>query len=94
MCETLAAYSLMGIAEFAELLSVSVPTARQLIDSGAIPSVPVGKTRRKVDPIDAVVHILAGREGLTPTEYWRVHGDQTPEYVRKYIARVRKVLAA
>lgn len=92
MRETLAGYSLMGIPELAAFLGVSDTVARDMVDRGDIPSVPVGG-RKKVDPMDAAVHVLAGREGLTATAYWERHGEATADHVRRYVARIRKIMA-
>lgn len=93
MREGLAGYSLMGATEVAEFLKVSPPVAREMIRDGDLPSVPVGK-HRKVDPIDLAVHVLAGREEITPEEYWKKHGDATPELARRYFRSVRRFTAA
>lgn len=93
MRELLPAYALLSVPELANFLGVGEDLARDMVADGTIPSVPVGK-RRQVDPLDAVVHVLAGREGITAAAYWERHGEQTAELARKYIARIRRVLAA
>lgn len=92
MSDTLAAYSLMSVQQVAKLLGCSEQIAKEMIDGGEIPSIPVGK-RRKVDPIDAVVHLLAGREKITPAEFWELHGQAVAELVREHYGRIRVVLA-
>jgi hypothetical protein len=92
MREALAGYSLMGIPELASFLGCSEDVARGLVDRREIPSVPVGG-RQKVDPMDAAVHVLAGREGMSAEEYWDRHGEATADHVRRYVARIRKAIA-
>lgn len=92
MAEHLAAYSLMSVAQVAHLLGCSEQVAKDMIDSGEIPSVPVGK-RRKVDPLDAIVHLLAGREGVTTEEYWQLHGQAVPDLARECYHRIRTMQA-
>lgn len=87
MSEHLAAYSLMSPQQVARLLGCSEAVAKEMIDSGIIPSIPVGK-RRKVDPVDAIVHLLAGREGVSTEEYWRIHGQAVPELARECYHRI------
>lgn len=93
MCDLLPTYSMLTIPQLAAFLGCSDDIARDMVDQGVIPSVRVGK-RRHVDPIDAVVHVLAEREGLTPQAYWERHGESTSEHVRRYVARIRRVQAA
>lgn len=93
MRELLPAYALLGTTEVAAFLSVGEDVAREMIDAGTIPSVRVGK-RRMVDPVDLVVYVLAEREKMTAEAYWQLHGEQTAELARKYVARIRKVVAA
>lgn len=93
MRELLPQYALLGTAGVAAFLGCSEDVAREMIDDRTIPSVKVGK-RRHVDPVDLVVHVLAEREGVTAEVYWSTHGEQTAELVRKYVARVRRLVAA
>lgn len=93
MREILPSYALLSIPELGAFLGVGEGVAREMVQAGAIPSVGVGK-RRQVDPMDAVVYVLAEREGVTAAEYWRVHGEAVAEHVRRYIARIRRVTAA
>jgi len=90
MIDSVAGYALMGVPELAELLGCSVDVAHGL----DLPWVIVGK-RKKVDPVDAGVFILAQREDVTPAEYWdRLGEGQTVENVRRYFlhaARVKNV---
>lgn len=92
MATTLAAYSLMSVMDLAAFLGCSEELAKRMVDTGVIPSVPVGK-RRKVDPIDAIVHLLAGREGVTTEEYWALHGQAVPELARECYHRIRTMQA-
>ena len=93
MRELLPGYALMSTHELAQYLGVGDEVALAMVRDGTIPSVPVGK-RLKVDPMDAVVHVLAGREGITSAEYWEKHGEATAEHVRRHVARLRRVQAA
>jgi hypothetical protein len=95
MGETLAGYALMGVPRLATFLDCSEATAHEIVDRGRIPSVLVGG-RKKVDPMDAAVYFLAGREGIHTPEghpdvlaYWERHGDATPDRIRRYVARIR-----
>lgn len=93
MREILPAYSLLTIPQLAAFLGCSEDVAREMVDEGVIPSIRVGK-RRHVDPIDAVVHVLADREGISAADYWERHGEATADHVRRYVARIRKMPAA
>lgn len=93
MRDLLPTYSLLTIPQFARFLGCSEDTAREMVDDGVVPSVRVGK-RRHIDPIDAIVHVLADREGVTAADYWRIHGEATADHARRFIVRVRKVQAA
>lgn len=93
MRELLPAYSLMSIPELGKFLGVGEDVARAMVQDKTIPSVGVGK-RRQIDPMDAVVHVLAEREGITAAAYWERHGEATADHVRKYVARIRRVQAA
>lgn len=93
MREILPEYALLSVPEIAKHLGCGEDVAREMVEDGTLPSVPVGK-RRFVDPVDLAVHVLAGREGIAAAAYWERHGDQTIEYVRKYIQRIRRVTAA
>lgn len=93
MRQLLPAYALLSIPELGKFLGISEEIARGMIKAGTIPSVKVGE-RRHVDPMDAVVHVLAEREGITAAAYWERHGEATADHVRRYIARIRKVQAA
>lgn len=88
MRELLPGYALVTPKEVAAFLRVGEDVARGMIDDGTIPSVAVGK-RRHVDPMDLVAHVLAGREGLTVTEWWEAHGPVAGERIRRYLAAVR-----
>lgn len=88
----LATYSLMGVGTLAAFLGVSHGIAMCLVRDGTIPSVPVGR-RRLVDPLDAIVHVLAGREGCTAKEYWEKHGEAVPELARGHYTRIMKLKA-
>lgn len=92
MGETLATYSLMSITQIAAFLGCSYPVAKAMIDDETIPSIPVGKSR-KVDPIDLIVHELAGREGISRVEYWVRHGEAVAELARTHYVRIRKLQA-
>lgn len=89
MRQLLPEYSLLSVQQLASFLGCSDDIAREMIDDGVIPSVRVGK-RRHVDPLDAVVHVLADREGVSAAEFWRAHGIATSERVRDYLAHLRK----
>lgn len=93
MRELLPEYSLLSIPQLAAFLGVGEDVARAMVADRIIPSVGVGK-RRQVDPMDAVVHVLAEREGVTAAAYWERHGEATADHVRRYVARIRKVQAA
>lgn len=93
MREILPAYALMTIPEVARFLGCSEEVARAMVDDRTLPSVQVGQ-RRHVDPIDVAVHVLAGRDGIDAAAFWERHGEQTAELARKYVARVRRMLAA
>lgn len=94
MTEAIAGYALMGVPELAALLGCSPDVAHGMIEEGLIPSVTVG-ARKKIDPVDAGVYVLAGREGCEPPEYWERYGEgQVVENVRRYFrhaARVKNV---
>lgn len=90
--EILPEYALLSLPELGRFLGVSEEVARDMVDSKAIPSVRVGQ-RRMVDPMDAVVYVLAEREGITAAAYWELHGEQTAELARKYVARIRRMVA-
>ena len=92
MRQLLPQYALLSIPELAKFLGVGEDLARDMVKDGTIPSVPMGK-RRHVDPMDAVVHVLAGREGVTAAAYWERHGEATADHVRKYIVRIRRFMA-
>lgn len=93
MRQILPAYSLLTIPQLALFLGCGEDVAREMVDDSTIPSVRVGK-RRHVDPIDAAVHVLADREGITAGEYWRIHGEATVDHVKRYVVRIRKMIAA
>ena len=100
MGETLAGYALMGVPQLATFLDCSEATAHAIVEKGLVPSTLVGG-RKKVDPMDAAVYVLAGREGLcTPdgnpdgAAYWERHGEAAAEHVRRYVARIRRVQGA
>lgn len=97
MIEAVAGYALMGVPDVAALLGCSADVAHQMVKDGVLPSVAVG-SRAKVDPVDVGVYVLAGREGIDPSEYWERFGEgQTVENVRRYfqhVARVKNVGAA
>lgn len=90
---TLATYSLMGVGQVAACLGCSDVVAMAMVDDGTIPSVPVGR-RKMVDPLDLIVHILAGREGCTAKAFWEKHGEAVPELAREHYTRIRKLLAS
>jgi hypothetical protein len=96
MRETLAGYSLMGVPELAAFLDCSEAVAHEMVEADVVPWVRVGG-RKKVDPMDAAVHVLASREGIRRPDgypdiaaYWLRHGEATADYVRRYVARIRK----
>lgn len=96
MREVLASWSLMTPQELAGFLSVSEDRVHRLLDAGKIPSVDRGTGSRRslaVDPIDAAVFVLAGQEGMTSEEFWGRHGEAAVDRARKYIERVRKMVA-
>lgn len=94
MAEDLAAYSLMSPRQLAGLLNVSEEIAKDLIRERKIPSVPVGKKMRRVDPYDAIVYLLAHREGTTVAAFCERHGEAVVELVREHYARIRKMQAS
>lgn len=91
MTDTLAGYSLVGVKDAARFLDCSAPQVRRLLRDGVIPSVAVGCVT-KIDPLDLAVHVLAGRDGISAEEYWRRHGEATPDLAWQYVARLRKLL--
>ncbi len=93
MRELLPQYSLLTVPELGKFLGVGEDVARGMVDDGTIPSVRVGK-RRHVDPIDAVVYVLAEREKVTTEDYWRRHGEATADHVARYLSRIRRVRVA
>jgi excisionase family DNA binding protein len=93
MRDALAGHSLMSIPEAARLLDCSEPVVRRMVEDRIIPSVPVGR-QRKLDPIDVAVHILAGREDLSAAEFWRTHGEATPDLARRYVDRIIRARGA
>lgn len=92
MREILPQYALLSVPELASFLGCGEDVARAMVEDGTIPSVPIG-ARRHVDPVDAVVHVLAGREGITAAAFWERHGEHTAELAKKYLARVRRMIA-
>jgi len=84
MREVLAAFALMSVPEFARFLGVGQEVAHGMVERGEIPSVPVGR-RRRIDPIDAAVYVLAGRDGVAFGDFWKLHGEATEEHARRYI---------
>jgi|Marorgknorr_s2lv_3_1036020.scaffolds.fasta_scaffold102139_1 hypothetical protein len=64
-----------------------------MVDDGKIPSFPVGKGK-KVDPLDAIVHVLAGKEGVSREEFWRTLGEAVPDLARAHYAAILTLQAA
>lgn len=93
MADVLPAYAMLNVPKLAAFLGCSEDIAREMVDDGTIPSVRVGK-RRHVDPVDAAVYVLAERDGVTAAAYWERHGEATVDHVRRYVARIRKLVAA
>lgn len=96
MRDVLASWSLMTPGEVAALLSVSEDQVQRLLEAGRIPSVNRGCGSRRslaVDPIDAAVYVLAERDGITSEAYWERHGEAAVDRARKYVDRVRKMVA-
>ena len=93
MREILAEHALMSVPDLARLLDVSQEVALGIVERGEVHSVPVGR-RRKIDPIDAAVYVLAGREGCTTDEYWKRHGKATAERARDYVRSLKAFHAA
>lgn len=92
MVELLPAYALLTIPQLAAFLGCSEDVARDMVDEKVIPSVRVGQ-RRHVDPMDAVVHVLADREGITAAQWWSLYGEQGVELVKRHVTRIRKLVA-
>lgn len=96
--ETLAAYSLMSLQEFASFLRVDEDTAKKKLLAGHLPWVNRGGSDGRplygVDPIDAAVYILAERENRTFDAYWEEHGEETVTKAKRYINRIRQLQAA
>jgi excisionase family DNA binding protein len=90
--ETLAGYSLVSVRVAAGFLDCSEPHLRKLIREGELPGIAVGHLT-KIDPLDLAVHVLAAREGVPAAEYWRRHGDATPEHAWRLVARIRRLRA-
>ena len=90
----------MTPAHIAEFLSLSDDKVLRLLKEGLIPCVdtrlPGGKNSQyRADPLDVAVYFLAGREGVTPAEFWEKHGPEgTPERCRRLLARIRRSQAA
>lgn len=93
MGDALAAYSLVSTTVAARFLDCSPPQVRKLLKAGVLPGVQVG-AETKIDPLDLAVHVLAAREKVSREEYWRRHGEATPEHAWRYVARIRKLQAA
>lgn len=92
MREGLAGYSLMGATEVAGYLGCSPPTARDMIKDGTIPSVQVGQSK-KVDPITLAVYAMSQEAGITAEEFWKKHGEATPEHAARWFRARRKFKA-
>lgn len=90
MVRAIKGYSLMGVPECAALLDCTEDVARAI----ELPSVMVGK-RRKFDPVDVAVYVLAGKEGIEAAEYWtRYSESDVLENVRRFYRRAKNVAAA
>jgi len=89
MVDTLDGYRLMGVPQAAELLDCENEVVIAMIERGLLPATKVG-ARWKLDPLDVVVHIMAGREGMTGAEYWAEHGEAVPERARQFVVRIKK----
>lgn len=92
MRDVLPRYALLSAPEMARVLGCGEDVAREMLETGIVPSVRVGK-RRHVDPIDLAVYILAERAGMTAEAYWAQHGDQAVELAKRYVARIRRWVA-
>ena len=92
MAESLAGYSLMGATDVAGYLGCSDPVAREMINSGKIPSVQVGQSK-KVDPITLAVYAMSQEAGLTMEAFWKKHGEATPEHAARWFRARRKFKA-
>lgn len=86
-------YCLISIEQCGKLWDCDGATAQKTIEEFHIPTVKVG-SRFKVDPVDAAVHILAQREGITFGQYMEKYGDAAAENAGRYFGRVRRFLAA
>ena len=93
MRRILSDHALLSIPEVAEALSCSAPTAVATIERNQIPTIGVGD-RRKVDPLDLYLYIVAEREGRTVEQYIDAHGEATAvENAKSYYRRVRRFVA-
>ena len=90
--DALAAYALMRPHHVADFLDLSTSTVKLMLDAGDIPSIGEGK-RRRVDPLDVCVYVLAEREGVTAREYWDTHGEAVPERAARLYRQIRKMQA-
>ena len=93
MVDALTNYPVMSIPELAGFLNRSIGLARELVDDGTIPSFPVGK-RKYVDPLDAIVYKLSGKEGVSAEEYWARHGDAVVDHARRYFWQIVRLQGA
>lgn len=92
MVELLPAYSLMSIPQLAKHWGCSQDVAREMVDSGKVPSIRIGG-RRMIDPMDVAAYELAEREGITAAELWEKHGDATIDLMKKHVSRIRRLVA-
>lgn len=98
MSDALVTYPLMTVPELAQFLRCSDDHARGLLEDRLIPFTDIGRGKKReyrIDPMDAAVFHLAGREGLTTAEFAERHGpDGTPELCARYVRQIRKIQAA
>jgi hypothetical protein len=93
MVQAIAGYALMGVPEFARLLDVDDDVAHGIVDSGAIPSLLIGK-RKKLDPVDVAVYVLAVKERCSMPEYWQRYSEaDVLENARRFYRHARTVAA-
>ena len=94
MREVLVGYGLLSTKQAAALLGVTVETVAGLIRMGKLPAVDrsTGTKRRNfgIDPMDAVIFLIADKQGHTVEEYWEKHGNKAADHARDYLERIRR----
>ena len=86
-------HALVGLPTVAKFLDVGRDVVNQLIETGQLRVVMVGK-RQKVDPVTLAVFVMAREQGMAPDQYWARHGESTMDHARRYFARLRRLQVA